>query len=693
MKPGRNDPCPCGSGRKYKLCCGRPDADAATAAAAATQETSGALPDAREIGALVALLNQDRAGEAERGARQLLARHPEAGIAWKVLSVALARAGKDALPALRRAAQLLPGDAEAQRNLGAALHDAGLWEEALQVLQRALALRPNDVDPLLEAAGAAQALGRAAEAVAFYQRSLVLDPGSIEARNNLGNAYLALGRLEEAVDCYRAALAGRPDDARILRNLGSVLRDLGSRREALEAFASAARADPGNAGIHCDLGSAQFELRRVDEAAASYRRALELEPRCVPAHLGLALVLRQQRRASAAETTCRAALAIDPDNVEALASLGELLADRGQFTAAEPLFQRAIALNPAYAPAYASIASHRRMTSADAAWHAGAEGLLGRRLPLANEISLHYALGKYLDDLGQYDAAFDHFRQANELGKRLGSKYDRARLERRVDELIGLFPGRSVDAPGAAADGTELPVLIVGMPRSGTSLAEQILASHPSVYGAGEVIYWNSAYDRFRRARTEGKPLEPLLAAMGEEYLTPLRAVAGGAARVIDKMPGNFLYAGLIHAALPRVRIIHMQRHPFDTCLSIYFQNFYNIGPYANDLDDLGHYYRQYRRITDHWRTTLPAASLLEVPYESLVTDPETWSRRMVDFIGLPWDPRCLDFHATDRVVITASKWQVRQKISTRSAGRWRNYGNFVGPLASLLEEPVNASG
>jgi tetratricopeptide (TPR) repeat protein len=432
----------------------------------------------------------------------------------------------------------------------------------------------------------------------------------------------------------------------------------------------------------------RFELRRVEEAAASYRRALELQPRWVPAHLGLALVLRQQRRAAEAESSCRAALTIEPDNVEALASLGELLADRGKFAEAEPLFERAIAINPDFAPAYASIASHRRMTGADAAWRIGAERLLGGRVPLAHEISLHYALGKYFDDLGQYDDAFGHFRQANELTRRLGAKYDRARLVRRVDEIIARFGAASIDAPATEAQAdagmSELPVLIIGMPRSGTSLAEQILASHPDVYGAGEVIYWNGSYDRFRRAEAEGQSAAGLLAGMREEYLARLHAVAGAATRVVDKMPGNFLYAGLIHAALPRARIIHMQRHPFDTCLSIYFQNFYNIGPYANDLEDLAHYYAQYLRITDHWRATLPAANLLEVPYESLVADPDTWSRRMVDFMGLAWDPRCLEFHKTDRVVITASKWQVRQKISTKSAGRWRNYEKFIAPLQPL---------
>ncbi len=640
----------------------------------------------QEIGALVEQLNQGRPGDAERGARALLARHGDSGIAWKILGVAQLRQGADALQALQKAAALMPADAEAQRNLGAWLHDQGAWDAALASLKRALALEPDDVETLVDCANALKALGRAVEALPLYERALERDPRHAEARNNLGNAYLQLGRYEEATRCYRAALALRPQDLQVLANLGAVLRDLGERREACAVYSSAVELDPASAEMHCNLGSVLFELRRVDEAAASYRRALELQPRWVPAHLGLALVLRQQRQPAAAEASCRAALALDPDSVEALASLGELLADRGQFAEAEPLFQRAIALNPAFAPAYASIASHRRMTSADSAWRAGAERLVGGRVPLAHEISLHYALGKYFDDVGQYDAAFGHFRQANELTRRAGTKYDRTRLTRRIDEIIARSARQSTAARDAAGTMSELPVLIIGMPRSGTSLAEQILASHPDVYGAGEVIYWNGAYDRFRCAEAEGKPAAALLSSMSEEYLARLAAAAGGAARVTDKMPGNFLYAGMIHAALPRARIIHMQRHPFDTCLSIYFQNFYNIGPYANDLEDLAHYYSQYLRISDHWRATLPATSLLEVPYESLVADPESWSRRMVEFIGLPWDTRCLEFHQTERVVITASKWQVRQKISTKSAGRWHNYAAFIGPLRRLAE-------
>jgi hypothetical protein len=171
---------------------------------------------------------------------------------------------------------------------------------------------------------------------------------------------------------------------------------------------------------------------------------------------------------------------------------------------------------------------------------------------------------------------------------------------------------------------------------------------------------------------------------LAKGYLDRLTALAGGTSRVVDKMPANFLYAGFIHSVLPHARIIHMQRHPIDTCLSIYFQNFPNMGHFANDLDDLAFYYDEYRRVTAHWRTVLPAANLLEVPYEGLVTDQESWTRRMLEFVGLPWDARCLDFHTTDRVVVTASRWQVRQRMTSASAGRWRHYQHFIKPLERL---------
>jgi tetratricopeptide (TPR) repeat protein len=685
---------------------------------------ANATPHPHEIGAIVALLDRGDPGEAERRVAALLTGYPGAGILWKILGVALMRQGKDAVHALRRATELLPLDGEAHGNLGAALHDRGQWPEALVSLRRALEIQPHNVEALVDAAGAMRALGRAAEAVPLYQRALALNPRLAEARNDLGNAFLELRRYDDAIAAYRLALAIRPHDAQVLCNianaqrlhgqrekaaasyrqavasnprsvealnsLGDVLSELGARREAMSLYARAVELEPGRPESHHNLANALFDLRKLEEAAASYTQVLALQPRHARAQLSLGVVRRAQGRHAEAEASCLAALAVDPGYVEALSLLGELRADRGRFAEAEELFRHAIAIDPDFSFAFSSIATHRRMTRDDRAWLAGAQALLAKRPPIEHEISLNYALGKYFDDVGQYDDAFGHYRQANELTKRRGRGYDGAKLTQGVDHIIRSFDAPCMRRCGADAPGTELPVFVVGMPRSGTSLTEQILASHPAVVGAGEVVFWDAAFAAYRRAGGDGggagrEACAAVLADATRGYLERLAPFRGEASRVVDKMPANFWYAGLIHAAFPRARIIHMRRHPIDTCLSIYFQNFFNMDPYANDLHSLAHYYREYVRVTDHWRAVLPARTLLEVPYEGLIEDQEGWTRRILEFLDLPWDSKCLDFHETERVVITASKWQVRQKIHASSAGRWRNYEKFVGPLRRLL--------
>jgi len=549
VKTGRNDPCPCGSGQKYKHCCG----------SVVTAES------------LIGLLSSGQAPEAERLSAQLVRTRPEEGLLWKVLGVAQMRQQKDALPALRRAAELLPQDAESRSNL---------------------------VDELI--------------------------------------------------------------------NFGNRLRAQGKRREALAALQEAVTRSPTRPDAHVNLGRVQLESRRIQQAADSFRNAISRQPNNVAAHLGLATVYRIQGSASEAAASCERALALAPQSPDALLLLGELRADLGQFDEAQGLFERVLESDPRFAPAYCSIASHKRLTTDDSRWLGGVQSLLSSQLSLADEVQLRYALGKYFDETGDYDSAFNSYTAANELTKRFGGTYDEADFS----ALVGRIMDRRFEGlPGASE--SDVPVFIIGMPRSGTSLAEQILASHPSASGAGEVAFWDKAFDR------------PAHFGLAQEYLLRIHERAGQATRITDKMPANFLYAGLIHEVFPRARFIHMQRHPLDTCLSIYFQEFFNVSPYANDLNHLAHYYGQYQRLMAHWRRELP---LLEVPYEGLVAEPEQWTRRMLEFIGLPWDPQCLRFHETPRAVITASRWQVRQKINTGSVARWRNYEKHLGPLLSLTE-------
>jgi hypothetical protein len=309
---------------------------------------------------------------------------------------------------------------------------------------------------------------------------------------------------------------------------------------------------------------------------------------------------------------------------------------------------------------------------------------VGKGLPIQHEINMRYAIGKYFDDVKDFEPAFASYRLANELTKRYGVRYDRDRLTRRVDRITVAYDRHWLRRMRLEANPSERPVFIVGMPRAGTTLTEQILASHPAVFGAGELRFWHTASADYESSSLSGNG-HVAISGLSGRYLRQIDDLSADALRVVDKMPANTMNLGLIHAAFPNARIIHMRRNPIDTCLSIYFQVFSTTHSYANDLEDLAHYYTQYLRVMEHWRATLPEGAILDIPYEGLVEDPEAWSRKMLQFVGLPWDPRCLDFHRTSRTVLTASNWQVRQKISTSSVGRWRSYEKFVGPLRHLM--------
>jgi tetratricopeptide (TPR) repeat protein len=679
VTPARNDPCPCGSGRKYKACCGRLGLRA-----------EPELP-AGDLVALVALMEAGRFVELEEGARELLIIQPESGFAWQLLGVALSGQGKASLQAVASAARYMPDDAVAHLNLGNALGRLGRMDEAQSSFARALEIRPEFAEAHSNLGDLQLEIGRPDDAAASCLRALELRPEFAEAHQNLGKALVRLGRIDEAVESCRRALTLRPEFAEAHNTLGNALLKLFQFEEAMASFRRALEIRPDFAEAAVNLSNAQRSVGRLDEAVAGYRRALLVKPDFAEAHTELGTALRLQRRAAESEASCRRALEINPDSAAALSVLADLRADAGRFDEAEELFKRIIAIDPAASDAWAGIARLRTMTPADAAWLAAAQGLVEQGLPPRSELSLRYAIGKYFDDVRDFEKAFQNYRRANELSKQCGPAHDRTRLTRNIDLIIRSHDQGWERRSRSAANPSMRPVFIVGMLRSGTSLAEQILASHPAVFGAGELTFWGaaSAANIAGAAAVNASAIDisdAALVRLGDDYLRLLHGLSADALRVVDKLPTNFLFLGLIHAALPHARIIHMRRNPIDTCLSIYFQHFEAANTYVNDLEDLAHYYREYRRLMRHWRTVLPAGIMLEVPYEGLVLDLPVWSRRLLDFIGLPWDPRCLDFHQTARTVVTASRWQVRQKISTSSVERWRHYEKYIGPLKSLLE-------
>jgi tetratricopeptide (TPR) repeat protein len=736
MKTGRNDSCPCGSGKKYKKCCAVAQANppaletaSRSVSITATRSRAPSLPTQSQTNVWAQYLAAGRYRELEVSARQLLQQSPEIGIAWKVLGLALWNQGKDALDAISRAAALLPQDAEAHSNLGNALRAAGRITEAVESHRRAIAAQPRYAEAHNNLGSALRDLGRLDEALAAFRRAVTLKPNFELAHVNLGDGLRQAADAQAAVVAFRRALELKPNHAEAHSGCGKALLDLGRTEEAVQCFQRAVTLNPALFDAHLQLGDALRNLWQLDSALTAYRRCLELRPdsaetldrlgntllylgqydaaadSCRRAteiqpdvaqfHNNLGMVLMIQTEVAAAEASFLRALELNPRLTEAMVSLAELHADRGQFEAAEARLRQAIAIEPDMPEACAALIRWHKAGGSDEDWLAQAQRIVGLGVPSRREVHLQYALGKYFDDRQRYDEAFAHYRRANELSKQHKSRYDRDAMARQVDTATEHYDRTWIARSRTAGNPSPRPVFIVGMWRSGTTLAEQILASHTMAHGAGELPYWNQAAALMLRSRSEQIAPEESLTLMrrlADEYLQQLSGSSADALRVVDKMCSNFLHVGLIHAALPQARIIHLLRHPVDTCLSMYFQDFVVTHSYANDLEDLAHYYRQYCRIMQHWRETLDAGSMLEVPYEALVGDPETWTRRMLEFIGLPWDARCLEFHRTERAVRTVSKWQVRQRIHKGSVERWRNYVAHVEPLLNLLESRAESA-
>jgi tetratricopeptide (TPR) repeat protein len=688
INPGRNEPCPCGSQRRYKACCGR------LADGWPAPPHPLALPQelqAAELARLTGLLESARYAELESVTRELLDRRPQSASLWQLLGVARARQDKDPLSALDMAVRCAPEDAAAHLNLGNAFGRLGRLEDAAASYRRALDADPEFAEAHNNLGELSLECGRADEALLSYQQALRIRPDFAHAHQNLGKALVRLGRFEEAVQSCRRAIAISPGLTEAHNTLGSALVGLARPQEAIASFQRALGIDPDFAEAHANLARALRSIGRLDDAVAAYRRALLLKPDLILARTELATALRLQRLTDEAEQSCRKALQAHPDFAAAVVVLAELRADAGQFAEAEELFRRALAIDPALPEAWLGLTRVRRMTPADDAWLAAMQRLVAQDLPPQRELLLRFAIGKYFDDVGYYGQAFRSYQRANELAKRCGPSHRRQNLSGTMDLIMRSYDGPWINRQRAAVHRSARPVFIVGMLRSGTTLAEQILASHPQVYGAGELPFWSEvAAAAFSKASSADlsatRVSDSTVADLGDRYLRVLRGLSPGALRVVDKLPTNFLFLGLIRAALPGARIIHLLRHPIDTCLSIYFQHFEAANTYANDLEDLAHYYSQYWRLMKHWRSVLPEDAILEVPYEELVADLPRWTRRMLEFIGVPWDERCLDFDRTARPVVTASKWQVRQKLFNSSVGRWRHYEPFVAPLTSLLE-------
>jgi Flp pilus assembly protein TadD len=492
--------------------------------------------------------------------------------------------------------------------------------------------------------------GNYPEAVRLYEELVAIAPRRADVLNILGVALCRMHRYQEGEQRYREAIELDPGCADALSNLASVLQ--GNPQEAEHWLRRTLKVNPKYPGARSRLGTALAFAGRQHEAKAAFRKALKLDPRDTDAIMGMARIARAE----------------------------------GRFDDAESLIKRALLVKPRLPTAWAALDSIRKMTSVDGEWLKVAEEIAASGISLWEEAEVRFAIGKHYDDVNDFDNAFSNYRRGNELLKSVADPYDRQSHARFADDMIRSHTRERLSSIGGSGSDSQKPIFVLGMPRSGTSLLEQIIASHPAVKGAGEPDFWLGAARRHQEQIRSGLVDGPERSALAQEYLKVLEELCPGAHRIVDKTPTNSDYAGFIHSVFPRAQIIHMRRDPLDTCLSCYFQQFSTAMRFTMDLSDLADYYRTHERLMRHWAGVLPTGTMLEVPYEGLVSDQAGWTRKILEFLGLEWDERCLSFHETKRVVNTASAWQVRQKLYSQSVGRWRNYEKFLGSLKGLRD-------
>lgn len=607
--PSLNGPCPCGSGKKYKRCCG------------------------------------------------------------------VSTAGKQS-PSDDRHAHF-----QVEMTSGMAAQRCGNFESAAVHYERALSLYPDDPGVLGLIAMTRQALGQHDLARDFVSRAIALQPNEPHLQELLGRILLSTNDLLNAERAFGQAVSLSPQFLDAWKGLGLALYSRNRLVDARMALSRALQLMPDDGDAQYTLAQTCYLMEDMDAAEAALhaiRQRGDLAGK-VPNLLGM--ILRDRGDTEGAEDLFAKARAYSwqPEEwFQELLALGVLETKLGHFAAAETWLRQAMELDPVSPLPYVALSATHKFTPDDLPLLDKMEACLFDSVGLDRR-GLEFSLGKVCADLKEFDRAFAHYKAGNDL-VRSAIPFNPEAYIAEVDSIIQAMTQERLALLPNGSD-SSLPILIVGTPRSGTTLTEQIISSHSLVGAAGEVDFWSRLGLKLARAYDENSARE-----LAQGYLANLQQYSPASQRITDKMPGNYKYLGLLHAVLPNAKIVHCQRHPIDACLSIYFQNLTDGHDYKWDLDGLAVYYEQYQRLMAHWREVLPPGAMYELRYEDLVEDVEGESRRLMAFLGLEWEPGQMDFHKGERAVFTASTWQARQPIYKSSKERWRVYEKYLGPLMGLLQ-------
>lgn len=641
---------------------------------------------------VIELIGRGQYGDAEALCRSLLAERDGDVNILGLLGAVLIKLNRleEAVDTLQKTIELAPNFAKPHEDLGVALFELGRIDEAVAVLQNGLRLDPSLELGWMTLGRALARKGDGAAADAAFERAFELNP---ERRMlALAAEHHKEGRLEEAEKMYRQVIANNPKNVDAMRLLGRVALSAKRNADAEKLFRRAVNLAPDFVGAINDLGRVLKEQDFLEEAIDCFRRVIRLQPENPQAHFLLAGALAPAAMTHEAIDAYRRVLDLSPTHAGARLGLGHVLKTVGRQDDAVREYRESIRIKPDSGESFWSLANLKTYRLSDADIADIERQLAADELTTQSRVNFLFALAKALEDRGDFEAAWQHYCAGNRL-QRSEVSYDPVQTEVLTSTLREVFDADLFARNEGVGNPDPSPIFIVGLPRSGSTLIEQILASHSRVEGTSELPYLGRVATSLNRNRADGinypeavRELRPAnFAALGRDYLEHARRHrVAGAPHFIDKMPNNFPSVGFLHLILPRAVVIDARRHPLDACLSGYRQLFAKGQTFTYDLTDIGEYFLQYERIVDHWHEVLPGR-VLTVQYEDVVSDFENQVRRLLDHCGLPFEEACLRFHETDRPVRTASSEQVRQPIYTTAVGFWRNYEPHLSELIDVL--------
>ena len=582
-----------------------------------------------------------------------------------------------------------PNNADTNNVFGLLCIQTHRFEAATKLIRRALTTQPGNPQSHYNLAIAFNALGDTAEAEKNFRKAVSLAPQNFEALNSLAVILRRQGKLDDAVKKLKSTLQINPFYAEAHCNLGMTLQDMGEANQAWSSFSRAIEINPDMIEAHTGLAELSIDQGQFDAAMSHIKQALKTSPGYSEGHNTLGIVLNKQGKTADAIASFKHAAELSPNNAEALLNLGMTLEQSGDLPQAAESYQRAIKAKPDFSRARYLLAHLKSHTSSDDEIFAALSLFQNEKTSAASKTDLAFALACGYESRQQYEDSFGYLQLGHQL-KKQKLPFDLPKEKRYFQSITEVFNEDFFDQHATHARPDQSVVFVVGMPRSGTSLTEQILASHSAVYGAGEQSL--IAETRREIAKLTGRSFPQNCSLLGESqmeilglnYLSELKKRSPEAEIITDTNPMNFLYIGLITALLPNARIINCVRNPMDNCLSIFKHLLAEPHAYSHDLEDLGAYFNLYRNLMKHWHETLPG-KIYDLPYETLVANSEDEIRKLLEFCGLPFEGNCLQFHKTARVVRTPSASQVRQPLYTDTINLWKRYALQLKPLQAIL--------